>query len=86
MDTNRKSDPTEDALEAYTFSEGMTVADLKKLVRNWPEIGEDGEPCEVWLCDARGLSNQVKCAGALNKRQNEDGTKFWADLYLEHGA
>jgi len=73
-------------LRLYDFPNGMTVTELKKLVCDWPETDEYGEPCEVWLCDSRGLSNQAKRAGALNRRQNEDGSKLWADFILEHDA
>ncbi len=73
-------------LRLHDFPNGMTVAELKKLVRDWPETDEYGDPCEVWLCDARGLSNQAKRAGALNRRQNDDGSKLWADFILEHDA
>ena len=70
----------------HYFPDGMTVAELKELVRKWPETDEYGDPCEVWLGDAQGLSNQAKRAGALNRRQNEDGSKIWADFILEHDA
>ena len=44
------------------FTNGMTVANLKKLLADWPETDEDGNSCEVWLCGANGLSNQAKRA------------------------
>jgi hypothetical protein len=31
------------------FEHGMTVAQLKELVRDWPETREDGTPTEVWV-------------------------------------
>lgn len=60
------------------FPNGMTVAELKAMVHDWPETDEYGEPCEVWLCDGQGFSNQARTATPLNKRQSEDGTKLWA--------
>jgi len=27
----------------------MTVKQLKKILKDWPEIKENGEPAEVWL-------------------------------------
>ena len=73
-------------LTALDFPNGMTVAELKAMVRGWPETDEYGEPCEVWLGDSNGLSNQVIAATPLNMRRSEDGSKLWADFMLEHGA
>jgi hypothetical protein len=80
------SDKTRVTLQSVEFPNGMTVAELKAMVRDWPETDEYGEPCEVWLCDGKGLSNQAKTATPLNMRQSEDGTKVWADFMLEHDA
>ena len=74
------------ALPNLDFVNGMTVAELKELVKDWPETDEYGKPCEVWLCGADGLSNQARHAGPLNMRRSEDGTKLWADLMFEHDA
>ena len=75
---------TRQTLQAFDFPNGMTVAELKAMVRDWPETDERGEPCEVWLADSRGLSNQARMATPLNKRQNKDGTKLWTDFMLGH--
>lgn len=77
---------TRQTLQALDFPNGMTVAELKAMVRDWPETDEYGNPCEVWLCDGEGLSNQARMATPLNKRQSEDGTKLWADFMLGHEA
>ena len=66
------------------FENGMTVADLKRLIADWPETDEYGEPCEVWLGDGGCLSNQAKELSSLNMRQSEDGTKQWADILLSY--
>lgn len=58
---------------------GMTVAELKRVVADWSETDEYGEPCEVWLGDGICRSNQAIEISPLNMRQNEDGTKAWAD-------
>ena len=73
-------------LQAFDFPNGMTVAALKEILRDWPETDEHGDPCEVWSCDSRGMSNPVILATPLNMRQSDDGLKRWADLMLEHGA
>ena len=68
------------------FENGMTVAELKRLVADWPETDEYGEPCEVWLGNGSGLSNQAREISPLNMRENKDGTKVWADVLLSHDA
>ena len=73
----------EKGLRLHFFQNGMTVAELKELLINWPDTDEYGDPCEVWIGDSQGLSNPVFRAEPLNKRQNEDGSKLWADLILE---
>ena len=73
-------------MKIHSFQNGMTVADLKRLIADWPETDEDGEPCEVWLGNGGGLSNQAMEAVPLNMRSSEDGSKKWADLLLDHGA
>lgn len=73
-------------MQPRAYLNGMTVAELKEMVRDWPETDEFGEPCEVWLCDGQGLSNQALMATPLNMRQSEDKTKVWADFMLGHGA
>lgn len=70
----------------FEYTAGMTVADLKELLANWPETNEDGSPCEVWLCGAEGLSNQAVRAGPLNLRRWNGGENWSADLLLEHDA
>lgn len=72
----------EDRCQQKTFEDGMTIADLKALVRDWPETDEHGESCEVWLADVDGLSNQAHTVIPLNLRQSEDGKKVWADLLI----
>jgi hypothetical protein len=70
-------------LQEKRFPNGMTVAELKALVRDWPETDQHGEPCEVWLFDqTRSYTNQAVLASPLNMRRSEDGTKLWADLVL----
>jgi hypothetical protein len=68
------------------YENGMTVRELKELILDWPETDENGDPCEVWLCDGKGISNQAKKASSLNARESEDGSKKWADCCLSHDA
>lgn len=69
-----------------SFPDGMTVAQLKAIVRDWPETDEYGDPCEVWVCDGKGLSNQARMATPLNMRRSKDDKTVWADFMLGHGA
>lgn len=64
------------------FENGMTFTDLKKLIANWPEFDEFGEPCEVWLGFGGGLSSVATGACRLNSRVSEDDSTKWADLLL----
>lgn len=64
-------------LVSYTYPQGMTVAQLKEIVKSWPDLDRNGEPCTVWVVDESGLSNDVNGASPLDFR--EDGT---ADLAL----
>ena len=66
------------------YRSGMTVAELKTIVATWPEIGDDGEPCEVWIGYGNGLSDAVTSCSRLNARTSEDGLVKWADLMLSH--
>lgn len=63
------------------FPNGMTVAELKEIIKDWPEKDGQGDPCEVWVCDAIGLSNQVVSVSALNYRK--EAGLVWSDILLE---
>ena len=51
----------------------MTVADLKEMIKDWPELDRDGEPSEVWMETGWCRSSPVTTAGSLNFREDEDG-------------
>ncbi len=66
------------------YKNGMTVRDLKALIKNWLEENFDtGEPTEVWIGTDVGTSNQVTAAFELNARENEDARQRWSDVILE---
>jgi hypothetical protein len=71
---------------AYTRFEGMTVRQLKHLVRDWPEEDDDGDPTQVFIETGPGLTSSVTMAVTLNERRSEDGSKKWSDLLLESDA
>ena len=62
------------------FQTGMTVIDLKRLVADWPETNEYGEPSEVWLTNGNGVFNQAKAIIPLGIRYR--GSEVSADLML----
>jgi hypothetical protein len=36
-------------IEIQEFENGLTVKELKQIIKDWPEIHENGEPTEVWI-------------------------------------
>lgn len=66
------------------FENGLTVRELKEIVKDWPEEDVLGNPCEVWIGDGQGLSNQVREVSPLNFGRS-NGNKL-ADLILSHDA
>lgn len=62
------------------FETGMTVIDLKRILADWPETNEYGEPSEVWLTNGSGVSNQAKAIIPLGIRYH--GNEVSADLML----
>ncbi len=64
------------------FEEGLTIAELKDIIKDLPETNEYGEPCTVWIRSNNGLSNLVREVSPLNKRYNDDRTEWWSDLFL----
>lgn len=51
----------------HYFKDGMTVRELKALVKNLEEKDEHGEEYEVWVESGAGLSSPVHQASSLNK-------------------
>jgi len=51
------------------FPNGLTVKQLKEIIKNWSENRPCGEETEVWI-EKDGLSNQVFSISPLNKRQD----------------
>jgi DNA polymerase sigma len=66
------------------FPHGLTVKQLKDLIKDWPEVDEMGDPCEVWLGTLNGYSNICTEVSSLNLCSFTDGTvaKESADLLL----
>jgi hypothetical protein len=64
-----------------TFPNGLTVRELKQLIRDWPEVDEyTGEDREVWLGTGEGYSSPARSVWELNVR--EDNGVRSADILL----
>lgn len=66
--------------EILYFDEGITVKELKEIIKDWPETRADGTPTEVWLSNAAGVSNPAVELSTLNVDENEA-----CDIILSHG-
>ena len=65
--------------EILEFDEGLTVKELKKIIKDWPETREDGTHTEVWLGDASGISKPAVEVSTLNVDENEV-----SDIIISH--
>lgn len=68
-----------------TFENGMTVKELKDLIKDWPEEDCYGDPTEVWMETGRCLSSPVRVACPLNLRKDDETGKEWSDIIFETG-
>lgn len=85
---SKKTDKTADVpavgverMVMRNFSDGMTVRELKEMIKDWSEIDVNGEDCGVWIETRRGLSSPVTMSWPLNMREDEDGN-LSADFLL----
>ena len=52
--------------EVKITKNGLTVKELKEMIKDWPEEDQYGEPAEVWIEDECGVSNPVRAVWPLN--------------------
>lgn len=52
--------------EVKSFPKGLTVKELKELIKDWPETNSLGEPTEVWFEDEKCESSRVRQVWPLN--------------------
>lgn len=52
--------------EVQYFPKGLTVRELKEMIKDWPEEDEFGNESEVWIETSDGLSNLVTSVWPLN--------------------
>jgi len=53
-----------------SFSNGLTIAELKQIVNALPDQNDVGEPFTVWIETGKGLSSEVVEVRELNKRDS----------------
>lgn len=58
----------------YVFPHGITVAELKGIVAQWPDTDDDGKPNEVWSYDGEGRVGQVR--KIQSETMSRRGAKF----------
>lgn len=49
------------------FPNGLTVKELKELLKDWPEQDKNGEDYTVWVETGENLSTEVKYVTRLNE-------------------
>ncbi len=52
---------------------GVTVAQLKAHIADWPEVDAAGNPTEVWISTGEGTSSPCVAVDPLNIRKTEGG-------------
>jgi len=68
-------------MEQQFFEKGMTIRELKTIVKDLPEIGTDGELLEVWIETGRELSSIVTSMHALNRRNDRHDILLSSDAF-----
>lgn len=51
----------------FNSERGLTIKELKEIVKDLPDTDEDGDDYEVWIMTSDGLSNIVKSVYTLNR-------------------
>lgn len=64
------------------YKKGMTVKDLKDLIKDWPEENHIGEPTEVWILFDHHRSAPCVSVERLNHRVDHRGSES-ADILFE---
>lgn len=45
----------------------MSIRELKEIIKDWPEVSDDGDPSEVWITTGINLSSQCVRFELLNR-------------------
>jgi hypothetical protein len=68
-------------MDGQFFEKGMTIRELKTIVKDLPEIGTDGELLEVWIETGRELSNIVTGIFPLDRRNDRHDILLSSDAF-----
>ena len=60
----KKQDTT---MQPTNYPQGLTVKELKEIIKNWPETDENGELTTVWIETGWCLSSIVTEISPLNR-------------------
>ncbi len=63
--------------EYFRAKDGLTLAELKAIIKDLPDVRENGEPFEVWIETSPWISSQVRLVSSLNLR--DDGCDILLD-------
>jgi hypothetical protein len=61
----------------------LTIAELKNLIKNLPEVNEDDEPYLVFIETGDCLSSVVTSVWPLNKREDGSDILFVSNAFEE---
>lgn len=70
-------------MKHFRFENGLTVAQLKAILADWPDADKDGRPHEVWIGGGLEKSSRAKEVLPIDKRYDGFGDEG-ADLLLWH--
>jgi hypothetical protein len=57
-------------MQPTNYPQGLTVKELKEIIKNWPETDKYGEPTTVWVETGWCLSSIVTEISPLHKYGN----------------
>ena len=69
-------------MKSESFEHGLTVKQLKDIIKDWAEEDDTGDPCLVFIETSTGNASRVRTVWTLNQRENEE-RKQWADIYFD---
>ncbi len=68
-------------MKSQSFENGLTVRQLRELIKDWSDEDDVGNPCEIFIRNGN-YTSKVRSVWLLSPRENEDGKK-WADMFLD---
>lgn len=53
-------------IDNFEFKNGLTVKELKEIIKDWPDKNRYDEPNEVWIETGRDLTSPITYISRLN--------------------